>query len=238
MLAPGVSVQSLRDPGSEIDDQNPTARVGDELFKGSGTSQAAAITSGAVALLLQSRPDLTPDQVKALLTSTDRNAHVPSLKDVGVIDVHHALTAPVPPHATQSFDPAVGTGSLEAARGSSHLVDPISGQQLTGEKDVMGNRFNAALVAADEADGSAWHDGGVFNGSRWTGSRWTDAGWEGSRWTGTSWTGSRWTSYDFSGNSWDGSRWTGSRWTGSRWTGSRWTGSRWTDAGWAGSEWA
>src|SRR5206468_1733788 len=82
----------------------------------SGTSQAAAITSGAVALLLQSRPDLTPDQVKALLTSTDRNAHVPSLKDVGVIDVHHALTAPVPPHATQSFDPAVGTGSLEAAR--------------------------------------------------------------------------------------------------------------------------
>ena len=40
------------------------------LFRGSGTSQAAAVTSGAVALLLQAYPDLTPDQVKYVLTQT------------------------------------------------------------------------------------------------------------------------------------------------------------------------
>src|SRR5205823_13151814 len=67
VLAPGVSIQSLRDPNSEIDVDHPTARVGTELFKGTGTSQAAAITSGAVAVILQKRPTLTPDQVKYLL---------------------------------------------------------------------------------------------------------------------------------------------------------------------------
>src|SRR5947209_1362485 len=67
LVAPGRSVISLRAPGSAIDTQNPDGRVGDAYFKGSGTSFAAAITSGAAALLLQSNPALTPDQVKGRL---------------------------------------------------------------------------------------------------------------------------------------------------------------------------
>ena len=47
---------SLRDPGSYIDEAHPDARVDDRYFKGSGTSQAAAVVSGAVALLLESGP--------------------------------------------------------------------------------------------------------------------------------------------------------------------------------------
>src|SRR5438034_60469 len=68
------SVISLRDPGSYIDTNYPTGLVpGDttgRFFRGSGTSQATAVVSGAAALLLQQRPTLTPDQVKKLLTST------------------------------------------------------------------------------------------------------------------------------------------------------------------------
>ncbi len=74
LLAPGRSIVSLRDPGSYVDRSFPQGRVdGDaagRLFRGSGTSQAAAVTSGAVALLLQAYPDLTPDQVKYVLTQT------------------------------------------------------------------------------------------------------------------------------------------------------------------------
>ena len=70
VTAPGRSVVSLRDPGSYVDTLFPGARYEDRFFKGSGTSQAAAVVSGAVALLLEQRPGLTPDQVKALLRQT------------------------------------------------------------------------------------------------------------------------------------------------------------------------
>jgi serine protease AprX len=40
------------------------------LFTMSGTSQAAAVTSGVVALMLQANPTLTPDTVKCRLLSS------------------------------------------------------------------------------------------------------------------------------------------------------------------------
>jgi hypothetical protein len=46
----------------------PTRRRGMRLFRGSGTSQAAAAVFGAVALLLQ-RPTVAPDQIKKMLMS-------------------------------------------------------------------------------------------------------------------------------------------------------------------------
>ncbi len=68
---------SVRATGSAIDTDHPEGRVAGDasgtLFRGSGTSQAAAVVSGAVANLLQAYPTLTPDQVKyVLVNSADR----------------------------------------------------------------------------------------------------------------------------------------------------------------------
>ena len=60
LVAPGKSVIGLRTPLSYLDLRYPNGRVGDRYFKGSGTSQSAAVVSGAVALLLSARPGLTP----------------------------------------------------------------------------------------------------------------------------------------------------------------------------------
>ena len=53
----------------QIDQQYGTGAgsVNAQLMRGSGTSESAAIVSGAVALLLSQRPSLTPDQAKATL---------------------------------------------------------------------------------------------------------------------------------------------------------------------------
>ncbi|NIA25675.1 MAG: S8 family serine peptidase [Gammaproteobacteria bacterium] len=114
LIAPGHSIISLRDPGSFADYFYPEARVGDRFFRGTGTSQAAAMVSGATALLLQQRPDLTPDQVKALLTSTARP--IPEASDVcqggGLIDLKALYKAPTP-DATQTWQPATNPGTYD-----------------------------------------------------------------------------------------------------------------------------
>ena len=68
VVASGTRIASLRVPGSTIDEQYASvAAEGDRFIRGSGTSQAAAVVSGAAALLLQQRPTATPDQIKELL---------------------------------------------------------------------------------------------------------------------------------------------------------------------------
>ena len=76
LVAPGRSVVSLRAPGSTIDSQFPGGRVGDAYFKGSGTSFATAITSGAAADMLEADPRLSPDRIKSRLLA--RAAPAPS----------------------------------------------------------------------------------------------------------------------------------------------------------------
>jgi len=52
----------------------------------SGTSMAAPVTAGSVALLLQAYPSLTPDQVKCVLVNTER-AYTGQADTAGAIDL-------------------------------------------------------------------------------------------------------------------------------------------------------
>ncbi|MDK1019751.1 MAG: S8 family serine peptidase, partial [Actinomycetota bacterium] len=175
LVAPGQSVISLRVPGSYADEFYPAAAVGDRFFRGTGTSQAAAVVSGAVALVLEQRPDLTPDQVKALLTSTARP--IPGVSEAcqgaGVIDLKAAFRAPTP-DAIQTWTQSTGLGSLEAARGSYHVVR--DGVALVGEQDIFGVEW----------DGVSW-SGGDWSGVSWSGVSWSGVSWSGVSWSGVSW---------------------------------------------------
>ncbi|MEV4132043.1 S8 family serine peptidase [Dactylosporangium sp. NPDC049742] len=173
ILAPGTSIVSLRDPGSNIDQQYASARVGDTGFKGSGTSQAAAVTASAVALLLQQRPSLTPDQVKKLLTSTATTlttgtAAAKGLKELNV----SAAVAAATPSATQSLTKGTGTGSLETTRGGNHLS--FNNIELKGEQSIFGP-FNGTAWANLAAQKTSWN-GGMWMGYRMAGDTWTGAG--------------------------------------------------------------
>ena len=235
VAAPGSHIASLRVPGSRVAAEHTEGYVTDSLQRGSGTSQAAAVVSGAVALLLEARPELTPDQVKAALmdTAVPIDGWGEVFQGQGMINVARAAEAQAT-STTQQWDRSTGLGSLEAARGTQHVM--VDGSLLEGEVTVTGAAWEPVAWVAASTLGSSW-TGSSWTGSSWTGSSWTGSSWTGSSWTGSSWTGSSWTGSSWTGSSWTGSSWTGSSWTGSSWTGSSWTGSSWTGSSWTGSSW-
>jgi serine protease AprX len=222
LVAPGTNVLGLAVSGSHLATTHPSATCvdGDGLLKlrGSGTSQAASVVAGAVAMLLQQRPELTPDQVKALLTSTAVNLGQPAnVQGSGVLNLGAAIVAPTPSlvSAIQWFPPSTRTGTLEASRGSFHVG--TSGDELVGELTAFGEVWDSLAHTVAQVIGMAWTD------QDWSGGTWSGGTWSGSTWSGSTWSGSTW-----SGSTWSGSTWSGSTWSGSTWSGSTWSGSTWS----------
>jgi serine protease AprX len=238
VVAPGQSVVSLRNPGSVIDTEYPAAAVGSRFFKGSGTSEATAVVAGSVALMLQQHPDLTPDDVKRMLMATAQPIVAsPLATGSGLINVLAAAAAPRPLFG-QTFAKSTGLGTLEGARGSAHIGQGGS-SDLTGERDIFGKPWQAAVWAAKSSSGTAW-DGGTWNGSTWAGTYWCTASplWSSSAWTGSTWSGSTWSSSAWTSSTWTGSTWSSSTWSGSTWSSSAWTSSTWSSSAWTSSTWS
>jgi serine protease AprX len=192
LVAPGAHLASLRSPGSQADlKYGAEARTKDGLFRGSGTSQAAAVVSGSAALLLGARPDLSPDDVKALLTgSAESLGSSQRAEGNGLVNVAAAASQDGAEGARQHFAVSDGSGSLEASRGSLHVSK--GDQVLTGERDVLGQPWTA--------------------GQSWGGQSWGSKAWSGSSWAGSSWAGSSWASSSWASSSWAGSSWASSSW--------------------------
>lgn len=219
LVAPGAHMQGLRVPNSWIDVNHPEGYLSTRYFRGSGTSESTAITSGAVALILQKYPNATPDQVKKLLTSTAVAIGGKSQAiGAGELRLGPALTASLPT-STQTWTASTGTGSLELSRGTDHLTR--DGVVLTGEKDIFGAQVNTSLLAGLEADGNSW-SGGTWNGNSWSGNSWSGNSWSGNSWSSGTWTGNSW-----SGNSWSSTDWSGNSWSGNSWSGGSWAGDSW-----------
>jgi serine protease AprX len=245
IVAPGKSIVSLRDPGAHIDEQYPEAVVANDFFLGSGTSQASAVVTGAVALLLEQRPELNPDQVKQLLvhdTAMYLEGASFNCQGGGALDLTTALGAPTPSptSAEQTHQRSDGSGSLEAARGSNHVYD--NDIPLQGEIDIMSSpwtpyqcqtvTYGKGKDRYDVTECESKWTGGDFNGASWSGASWSGASWSGASWSGASWSGASW-----SGASWSSKDWSGASWSGASWSGASWSGASWSGASWSGHVW-
>jgi len=235
VVAPGMHLQGLRVPNSYIDINHPEGQIDSRYFRGSGTSQSAAIVSGAAALVLQKYPGASPDQVKQLLSDTGYPI-IGKAQQIGggELQLASALTTPLP-FAWQRWLPSTGAGSLELARGSDHIS--MDGVALTGEQDIMGSPFDSTAMAVLEAQARSW-SGGIWNGKSWSGNSWSGNSWSGLSWSGLSWSGLSWSGLSWSGLSWSGNSWSGNSWSGLSWSGLSWSGASWSGLSWSGTNWS
>lgn len=100
LVAPGMDIASLADPESTLFLRRPAARVWgtvpsdqETYLSLSGTSMAAPVVAGAVAVMLQANPALSPATVKAVLrmTADPLDGASPRAQGAGLLNMRAAV---------------------------------------------------------------------------------------------------------------------------------------------------
>jgi serine protease AprX len=220
LLAPGTHIVSSRASGSTVDATYPESEVGTSYFRGSGTSFAAPQVAGAVALLLQQRPNLSNNYIKGMLKRTAVGlADAPvTAQGKGALDIPALLAADAGTPRNQGLDTSDGSGSIAASQGS--LAD--AGKPSGGDGTVW-------KVAPWKS--TAW------TSTAWTGAAWNSTAWTSTAWTSTAWTSTAWTSTAWTNKAWNSTAWTSTAWTSTAWTSTAWTSTAWTSMGFWSTAW-
>jgi serine protease AprX len=195
IVAPGRRIVSLRVPGSTLDQLLPDRVVptfnGASYFRLSGTSMAAGVVSGAIALLLEAHPALTPDQVKALLTTTGRSFGSQGGPAIAVPGATNGIANPR--GAMGGLTPVVAPRGLRIANAAAQMLYPLLyGQPLT------------------------WKDP-AYAGIDWTQLNWTNLVWDDFAWDNLVWDNFAWDNLVWDNFAWDNLVWDASNWTNLVW---------------------
>jgi serine protease AprX len=186
----------------------------ESLFVMSGTSQAAAVTTGIVALMLQANPSLTPDAIKCHLIAAAQpaltSAGVPAYsifqQGAGLVNAPGAVYSTVSGCANQGLNITAdlagtehfGGPANETPNGTYYLMNmnsstygtPMSGAGYTWDQAYAGTQGYAWTQSYAWSNGYAWTQGYAWSqGYAWTqGYAWS----QGYAWTQSApWAGSR-----------------------------------------------
>jgi serine protease AprX len=185
--APGRYMVGAVPPTATLALERPDRVVSPGYMQLSGTSFSAPIVSGAAAMLLAKRPNLTPDQVKGALM----------------------LTAKPAPSAAQG---AFGVGEVNLAK-AIDVADPPN-PNLALNRFLVADPAGSSLPVFDAASWtSAAQSDASWISASWTSASWTSASWTSASWTSASWTSASWTSASWTSASWTSASWTSASWT-------------------------
>jgi serine protease AprX len=236
LVAPGVAIVSHRATDGTIDNLRPEARVGEHYFKGTGTSQAAAIVSGVAARMFEAAPEMTPDEAKAALVGTAAPALAGQYgAGAGLVDAAAAVrAAELRSYAAQPANagvpPASGIGKIDSSRGSSKPYtdwkEPGKPEQLSGEYDAFGQPWDGVAWAARpwsvaDWDASRWaRHTTVAEG--WATAPAPPAAWSGLGWSETTWVARSWGEFQWIARSWGARSWGARSWGARSWGARSW----------------
>jgi serine protease AprX len=204
LVAPGRRIVSVRVPGSTLDTLYPSrvvaAQNGATYFTLTGTSMSTGVVSGVAALSLQRRPDLSPDQLKALLVGTARpygtagatGVPDPIADGSGLVDAKGVDQSPTLPPANTGLRPADGLARA--------LYPVLYGSPLRWKNPLLGgilwnlltwNTLTWNSVAWDNFD---W-DSVAWDSVAWDSVAWDSVAWDSVAWDSVAWDSVAWDSY-------------------------------------------
>ncbi|MGA9348455.1 MAG: S8 family peptidase [Anaerolineae bacterium] len=199
ILAPGRKIISLYALNSYLDGALPgrlmLSGLGRPYFRLTGTSMAAPVVSGVVALLLQKKPNLKPDQVKYILTKTAHNfSGSRDTVGAGVVDAYAALTSDKMGVANTRIRP-----SDSLAR---QMYDLMYGQPL---------RWKDPHYMGIDWDNLAW-DNLAWDNLAWDNLAWDNLAWDNLAWDNLAWDNLTWDNLTWDAGEWDSINETGVPW--------------------------
>jgi len=162
VVAPGVGIESLSDPTSALYATKTAFLLSGTALTSylpylslSGTSMAAPVVSGTVALMLQANPTLTPNQVKAILQYTAQvyPSYDPLTEGAGFLNAKGAVELSQA-LATSSFGlqatPAEWSGRLIWGK------QLVSGGRLTADANAWGADVMWGTATTPAGDNVVW----------------------------------------------------------------------------------
>jgi serine protease AprX len=183
VVAPGLHVLGVVPADSAVAKANPQGWTRDGLFKGSGTSEAAAITSGVAAAYVSTHPSASPLEVKAAIrTAADpvRDARA----GAGLVSI--------PKRAGSAA--GSGEAGFDAATWSANAWTGVPGWQSKLDSMWSGSAWTAATWSAATWSAATWSNSN-WSAATWSAATWSAATWSAATWSAATWSAATWSDY-------------------------------------------